>query len=143
MIDVYILASLIVVLVAGSVRIAIEIYVRLQARRKRRVAVLAEDAASPMLLDEPPSTHEVPRALEPQARQLDGNVTSMECTPPVALFSVEMGPAVPRLRITIGDRAIPVDIQPWQAAALGQSLFAALAACASGAQRPPEGTVFP
>ncbi|MGU3537708.1 hypothetical protein [Methylobacterium sp. A54F] len=57
-------------------------------------------------------------------------------------FGVEMGAHAPRIRITIGARAIPVEIEPAQAAELGVALLAASALCAPGNPRPPEGSAI-
>ncbi|MER2269396.1 hypothetical protein [Methylobacterium oxalidis] len=54
-------------------------------------------------------------------------------------FGVEMGPSNPRIRIQIGERSIPVDIEPEQAAKLGLSLLAASAICSPGHPRPNQG----
>ncbi len=53
-----------------------------------------------------------------------------------------MGPNDPRIRIQIGERSIPVDIEPEQAAELGLALLAASAVCSPGHPRPQEGEVI-
>lgn len=63
-------------------------------------------------------------------------------TSPRATFSVEMGPTGPRLRVRIGDRSIPIDIAPEQAADLATALLAASAFCSPGHPRPREGSTF-
>jgi hypothetical protein len=66
-------------------------------------------------------------------------VVSESGTPPKTTFGVEMGPGEPRIRIQIGERSIPVDIRPDQAAELGLALLAASAVCSPGHPRPAEG----
>lgn len=156
MIDVFIVACLALVLVAGSVRIAIEIYLRRQARAAR----LRESMPSPMTADAPlpgsitratPEPIAEPAAVPVTLRDAGQVASSAEPSagepapadgPPVALFSVEMGASNPRLCIAAGGRTIPVEIRPWQTVGLSRALIAAGTACASGAQPPPEGTVF-
>ena len=160
MIDVFIVACLALVLVAGSVRIAIEIYLRRQARAARqRESVpspmtadaplpgsitratpepIAEPAAVPVILRD---AGQVASSAEPSAEPSAGEPAPAD-GPPVALFSVEMGASNPRLCIAAGGRTIPVEIRPWQTVGLSRALIAAGTACASGAQPPPEGTVF-
>ena len=152
MIDVFIVACLALVLVAGSVRIAIEIYLRRQARAARQ----RESVPSPMTADAPlpgsitratPEPIAEPAAVPVILRDTGQVASSAEAPaptdgPPVALFSVEMGASNPRLCIAAGGRTIPVEIRPWQTVGLSRALIAAGTACALGAQPPPEGTVF-
>ena len=50
-----------------------------------------------------------------------------------------MGASNPQIHIQIGERSIPVDIRPEQAAELGIALLAASALCSPDHPRPPQG----
>ena len=141
MIDIVFYAAAGLVLFAGSVRIAIEIYLRRRALADRRDQA-PEGAVLHAIVNEPLAAGDEPPTEKSRTEGPDDEVMPTDCTSPAALFDVEMGPAGPRLRIAIGGRAISVDIQPWQAAELGRSLLAASAASAPSAQPPLEGTVF-
>lgn len=64
---------------------------------------------------------------------------SETATPPQATFAVVMGAGDPQIRVQIGERSIPIDIQPAQAAEFGMALLAASALCSPNHPRPPQG----
>ena len=64
---------------------------------------------------------------------------SEDAPSPKATFAVVMGAGDPQIRIEIGDRSIPIAIQPDQAAELGIALLAASALCSPDHPRPQQG----